>query len=404
MKTAGDGIGTDGAHLESRASREREPGSLRIGMLCHNYAPHPGGIEVVVRNLGRRLARSHEVTIVTAAWAGDSGASREDAMEVHRLPALHLSEKLGIPYPFPLGPGIARALRALAAVDILHAHGALYPVALLAAALSSSRGIPLVLTEHVGFVRYPRAAVNALERVAWRLLGDRVLRRSAAVTTYNERIADWLRMRWPGCSPRLIRNGVDTGRFGPLNPEERRARRASFQLPQDQTVVLFAGRDNPKKNLDVVLRIPRESFQLAICGHRRDLRGANLTDLGLLSHEAMADLYGCADLLVHAATGEGFPLVVQEALACGLPVVLLWDDGYLTSIDRDAVVACTSFEELSQEVRALAVNAERRASLSARARTTAIRLWSWDVTASSYLQLYRECLDGFRAGVLEANA
>ena len=279
-----------------------------------------------------------------------------------------------------------------------------YDFSLTAAAVSMWRRIPLVLTEHVGFIRYSRAAANALERAAWRIVGDRVLRASAAVTTLNERIAGWLRERSPTCSPRLIGNGVDTERFRPLNAHERRARRARFQLPQDQTLVLFAGRDNPKKNLDVVLRIPRKSFHLVVCGHRRDLRGENLTDLGPLPHEAMPDLYGCVDLLVHAATGEGFPLAVQEALASSLPVALLWDEGYLSSIDRNVVRACNSFEELAEEVKALSKDATQRARLAAQSRAAAARLWSWDATASSYLQLYRECLDASCAGAHEMGA
>jgi hypothetical protein len=69
--------------------------SMRIGMLSHNYGPHPGGVEVVIQNLGRRLPRQLQIVLVTSAYEGRSGVSQEDGIEVHRLPALHVTERMG---------------------------------------------------------------------------------------------------------------------------------------------------------------------------------------------------------------------------------------------------------------------------------------------------------------------
>ena len=76
----------------------------KIAMFVSNYIPHPGGLEVMVWNLARGLARRHEVVLVTSAYDGVHGISSEDGMTVHRLPAVHLTERFGVPYPVPAGP------------------------------------------------------------------------------------------------------------------------------------------------------------------------------------------------------------------------------------------------------------------------------------------------------------
>ena len=84
---------------------------MKIAMFVSNYLPHPGGLEVMVWNLARGLARRHDVVLVTSAYDGVHGVSEEDGMTVHRLPAVHLTERFGVPYPVPVGPGLRAALR-----------------------------------------------------------------------------------------------------------------------------------------------------------------------------------------------------------------------------------------------------------------------------------------------------
>lgn len=370
-------------------TRSHDPTTrMRIGMLCHNYPPHPGGLEVMVRNLARGLALRHEVTLVTSAFDGAEGRSEEDGFVVHRIPAVHATEGMGIPYPIPTGRGVSAALDALTSADVLHAHGALYPTTIQAARLAKRHSVPFVVTEHVGFVEYDSRVVNAVEAAAWATIGDWVMRTTSAITTYNSRVQHWLGARYPGSDIRFIGNGVDTAAFRPRTPAERSALRRSFDLPDGRPLVLFAARDSEKKNLDDVLAITRDDFHLVVCGATRRLQATNLTDLGLVRYDLMPELFGCVDAMVHASTGEGFPLAVQEALASGVPIALLWDPGYAAWLDRDAVAACDDIAQLAGVVRSLASSEPRRRELSRAGRTWTERNWSWDVTVAAYEQLY----------------
>jgi glycosyltransferase involved in cell wall biosynthesis len=357
-------------------------------MLCHNYPPHPGGLEVMVRNLASGLAKRHDVTLVTSAFDGAEGTSVEDGMIVHRVPAFHATERVGIPYPIPMGRALEIALRALTSVDLLHAHGALYPTTIHAARLAKRRTVPFVVTEHVGFVEYGNPVVNAVEAVAWSTIGDRVMTTSNAVTTYNSRVQQWLGRRYPSREIRFIGNGVDTTAFRPRRASDRSELRRSFGLPDDRPLVLFAARDSEKKNLADVLRFTRDEFHLVVCGATRGLTGTGLTDLGIVPYDRMPALFGCVDAMVHASTGEGFPLAVQEALACGLPIALLWDPGYAAWLDRSVVSACDSIPELETAVRSLAADETVRCRLARAGREWTERKWSWDATVQAYEDLY----------------
>ena len=363
---------------------------MRIGMLCHYYPPHPGGIEIVVWNLARALSSRHEVSIVTSAIGADAGTSVEDDITVVRTPAYNPTERFGIPYPVPSGRGLGDAIRALGSADVVHAHGALYAGSIHAARLARRDHVPLVVTEHVGFVDYPSRLVNAVESAAWTMVGDRVVSATNALVTINSRTQRWLEQRYPRTDIRFIGNGVDTRRFHPRSPAEQAELRKSLGLPSDKPLVLFAGRDSDKKNLDAVLAMPRDDFHLVVCGARRGLEGRGLTDLGIVSYDQMPRLFGAVDVMVQASTGEGFPLVVQEALASGIAIAILWDPGYASTLDRHVVAACDSVTEIGALVQSLARSETIRHRLSRDGRAWAEAHWSWEATARSYEDLYAE--------------
>lgn len=364
---------------------------MRIGVTTHNYPPHLGGLEAIVHELVRGFAKHHEVVVLTTAWESASGIALEDGATVHRVAAWHGLERRGVPYAVPFGPGILAAVQTLRECDVVHAHGSLYATTVLAAALCSRQR--LFVTEHVGRVPYDSRILKAAQSFAWSAVGTPIIHRTRQVITYNTRVQRDLAEHFGSHVVKFIANGVDTLRFRPFSCEERRAARQRLNLPDGEVLCLFVGRAAGKKNLEAVLGFRQRAYRLVVCGAKRTLP-PDVFNLGAVPYSQMPEVYAAADFMIHAAVGEGFPVAVQEAMACGLAVALLWDDGYSGAVAQEVVVHAGSLEALSQAGNLLGMDQTLRVALGRRARAYALLRWNWETTVMSHLDLFEKALGG----------
>lgn len=159
-------------------------------------------------------------------------------------------------------------------------------------------------------------------------------------------------IRHCGATPgqvQVIPCGVDLQLF---NPRDRKKAREQLGWKQDSSVLLFAGRLDPFKGPDLLLRaaaLMREKAQVVIVGGNKtddpeiqQLRqlAANLRIakrvhfLGARPQQELPLLYSAADVTVIPSCHESFGLAAVESLACGTPVVATRAGG-LTTIIRN---------------------------------------------------------------------
>ena len=365
----------------------------RVLLVTANYRPSIGGIERFVEVLAEELARrGHSVCVACCREGNDLLRERSNDVSVVRLRASNLPRRVaGVPYPIP-SPTELRTLSTLVdRSDVVHVQDAVYLTSVAALSRARRRGIPTVLTQHVGFVPQGRYALDLAQRFATRAVRSTV-RGADEVATYNDAVADWAVATWGVPRPRLLPSGVNAPT---VTPAERARARKELGIRDDELVALFAGRDVAKKHLDVFLQAADPgAYQLVAVTDRRAQAPAGTRILPLMPADEFARLLASVDAFVLPSEGEGFPLALQEALLAGVPSVITRHPGYDRYIgEADAVFVERSATAIREALRQLASELGRRREIGRRARAAGERSFGVRAFADAYESLYTELVD-----------
>ncbi|MGH8260742.1 MAG: glycosyltransferase family 4 protein [Steroidobacteraceae bacterium] len=179
--------------------------------------------------------------------------------------------------------------------------------------------------------------------------------------------------------------------------QERERARASLGIEDGEAAFIFVGRFVEKKGLALLSRLacatPQVRWLFAGRGPLDPVKWElpNVSVFRGRSRETLRDLLWAADLMVLPSVGEGFPLVVQEATACGLPSLISAPtlDGFPAA---KGLLFCEALgpgaeERWASRLRAIAAGREARPTPEALAAFAA-RHWSWEPILDFYRQRF----------------
>ena len=284
-----------------------------------------GGAERQVVDLATAfVAQGHDVTIMSLT--PEQEIAIPDTVQVVRLDMVKT--------PVSLIRTLRQARRWLTTwqPDVIHAH--MFHANIFARMLGARDAIgnrlPLICTAH-----------SLREGGFARMLAYRLTDRACALTTHvsaEGRQAMLDRRAAPAHRIRVMPNGIDLHRFRP-DAEKRRVMRERLACGPDSRLVLNVGRLVPEKaqhHLIVAFAALEQeaptgnTLRLLVAGDgplraalqaRIDAQGLGSKVALLGARSDVPDLMNAADLFVLSSKLEGLPLVVAEAMACGLPVV-----------------------------------------------------------------------------------
>lgn len=391
---------------------------IRVLFLTESFHPVLGGGETHVRQLGADLvAHGHRATVVTrrgeASWPAEDEI---DGVRVRRVP--------------PAGPGrigkylmVPGALRALAReapghdVIVVRSTRVLGVPGLVAA---RALGRPVILQPEVNGELSGEAFTwgwgrgRGLDPVVRRLVAvrNRWLRDADAFVAMSSMIRE--EMVEAGIAAErvaLIHHGVDTGRFRPAEPGERKGLRRSLGLPGG-VLAVFTGRLLRGKGLETLLAAfealasARPDVHLVLVGSgegqalsveedlRADVRARGLDDRVVFAgrRDAVESYLRAGDVFVFPSVFEALGISLVEAAACGLPAVASRTGGIVDVVEDGRsgfLVTPGQARELASALASLVSDASRREAMGDRARRIALAHFDERDAAVRYRTLFR---------------
>lgn len=401
---------------------------MRIAQLSAHTSPlalpggaTTGGMNVYVLELSRELARlGYEVDIFTRR-DGDLPAVEDLApnlrlVRIEAGPASPIDKEEIVGYL----PDFARNMRAFIKAqglhyDVIHSH--YWQSGWVGTLLAREMRVPQVVMFHtLGEVKN-RARISEQEPKR-RIRHERtIVRRATAIVTASAH-ERFLLERYYDADPGHIYTvpcGIDTDRFRPL---DRAASRRQLGLPEGRPVVIWVGRLERLKGVDILLgalaQLETRDFTLLIVGGdegasalRAELEAqaaeagltANIRFTGPIPHDELPVYYSAADVCAVPSYYESFGLAAVEAMACGTPVVASRVGGLVSTVTDGVsgyLIPWRCPEPFAEKLEVLFGNPELRANFGRAARNS-VKRFRWETVALDIAAVYDRVLSDYRA-------
>ncbi len=378
-----------------------EPKRRRIAVVIPKYGL-TGGAEGFAAELTERIARDgrYEVHVFANRWTALS-----ERVTFHRVPIIAFPKFLTtISFAW-----FARRLLARMDFDLVHAQDRIF-----AADLFTMHGIPHRLWMREIRKKHLRLPDRATAWVEKTLVGNERCRYFLAVSELaKEKFLEVYKKAPPLVE--VVSPGVDAERYQHLDRGRcRREIRKYYGIGSTDILLLFVSMNFEVKGLDRLIEAlavlktgsPGGQFKLLVVGKgnvRKFSRLAgklNVQDqvifAGTMEKAQLDQAYLASDIFSIFSSFDTFGMVVLEAMAASLPVVISANvgakdlvregsNGFIIEAGADAALIAKKFLELS--------DAPLRAQMGAAALQTA-RRHSWEKAAGRTLEIYDEILQG----------
>ncbi|MDA1347819.1 MAG: glycosyltransferase family 4 protein [Chloroflexi bacterium] len=400
---------------------------MRVGSAIFGSLKKVGGYQVFAYNLLKGLAeRGHSVTLFVPGEERSRNRAFYNTLPFRAKALPRPSNTLARYFPMALRSYI-RYQNTVNRFDIWQIVGS-YPAAYIVSTLAGK--VPLVLRAYGDDIQKDAGLSYGL-RLDRRIepIIVRTLKKMDRVVALTETIAESYReLDVPLSRIVEIPNGVDSARFSAVS--DTAATRRAWQVPSEATLLLTVGRHHQKKGYDSIPRIARIlkdqglSFIWLIVGAGTQqldglIRDAQVADFvkthpavqisdaedGLVPKmpaDRLVELYQAADIFVFPSLLEGFPRVLIEAMAAGVPVITTDAPGCREVVEhlRTGMVGAAGDDQaIAGHVKELIDDGGLRRRLGDNGLAEA-RKYDWETVVGQYEDLYRSLVS--QTGLVES--
>jgi len=287
--------------------------------------------------------------------------------------------------------------------DVVHCHGLLSPLSQEALLLKNFYGYKVVGDLITGINPLTLRLISILKP----FLNSWILSKVDAFFACNEAIERILleTLNLPPSKTHVIPLGADHELFKP-DHIKREETRAFLGIHPEDVVAIYTGKFLPSKRIHDLLMASElvikyySNFKIILVGDGPDNYKTQLDSLinrlGLrknilivdwVHRSRLPDFYNAADFAVWPGA---FSISIQEAMACGLPIIIAksdWTAHYLEYVNGFSFKA-KDIRRLSSILLGLVENSELRKSMGAGSRKLVEDKLNWDDIAKQYMKIY----------------
>lgn len=388
---------------------------MKILIATESYYPNIDGGAIAQHNLALELSKKgHDVRIITPGTDFKNKTEKEHNTIIYRTRAIKLPLYMNSRYffsPFPIFR-INKIIKEFKP-DIVNICSP-YPVGMAAFLSARKHKIPVIGSIHVlpqnmitPFYRLNN--FKKIEQLSWmylvyffNLVNWTTIPTKTGANMYKEHGLK------TGITP--ISNGLRTDIFKPENDGE--YLREKYNLPK-KNIILCSGRINEEKNLDVLIKaIPHVvkdiDAHFLFVGEGGDYKQwlINYADkLGVKNNTTFTDfldwsdypnIYDLADLFALPSEAELQSLVTMEAVASGLPVVVVNKGALpeLASNDNGLIFDAQNSKQMAECIKAILSDKKTRNSMGKKSLEL-IKKHSLDSVATQFEDTYKMVIDKF---------
>lgn len=298
---------------------------MKIAVVTHYYNSHGGGVEIAAYNLSKELIAKPNIQLTW--FASDCDVAPVDIPCIPLKSSNFIEKIFPFPYPILYISSILKLFNYIKLYDFIIIHDFIYLSNIIAYFAGKKFRKKIIITQHIGFIPYKNRLLRFILSLVNNTIGRFILTKADNVIFISQNVLNYFSAIVNKNSHFIfIPNSTNTEHFRLYSDIERNNLRNKFNL--DKFTFLFVGRFTEKKGLETIRKIA-EKFQNCIfifVGWGQidpdSWELENVVNLGKLDSKNIAELYNASDVLILPSYGEGFPLVVQEALSSGLGLIV----------------------------------------------------------------------------------
>jgi len=374
---------------------------MRIGIAHIEYSRRKG-IERISAELADAVAkRGHEVHFHCVRWMDVSSP----AVQFHRVRTIDLANSSRIlSYAVSVGLDLKRGR-----YDVTHSYGGVVGCDVITAQSCHRAGLKIAKALKGEIIR-TNVNLGIADRIRLYLEYQNFARRQyrkviACSTLVKSELMEHYRV--PESDIVVVANGVDVEEFHPHNRELfRNDIRSEYRIGKEEILLLFVGHEFARKGLEAAIRslpiLKQQAIKLLVCGGDNPQPFQQLAvklgvDQQVIFAGAQTDMkryYAAADIFVLPTLHEAFGLVITEAMASGLPVIVSKNSGAAIDVIEDGkdgllVSDPRNPEEVAEKVQLLVEEPSLRTRIGKQAREKVMG-YSWDICVQKVLKVYED--------------